>query len=30
VPTQPIAGVDPPQSVKANGQFLPITFGFRF
>jgi opacity protein-like surface antigen len=32
VPTQPIAGVDPvaPKSLKANGQFLPITLGFRF
>jgi opacity protein-like surface antigen len=32
VPTQPIAGVTPPtpKSLKANGQFLPITLGFRF
>lgn len=30
VPTQPIAGVSPPASLKANGQFLPITVGFRF
>jgi opacity protein-like surface antigen len=32
VPTQPIAGVTPtaPSSLKANGQFLPITVGFRF
>ena len=31
VPTQPIAGVPPPTgSLKANGQFLPITVGFRF
>jgi opacity protein-like surface antigen len=32
VPTQPIAGVPPtqPKSLKANGQFLPITIGFRF
>ena len=30
VPTQPIAGVSPPKSLKANGQFLPITVGFRF
>jgi len=30
VPTQPIAGVSPPSNLKANGQFLPITFGFRF
>jgi opacity protein-like surface antigen len=29
-PTQPIAGVSPPSSLKANGQFLPITVGFRF
>jgi opacity protein-like surface antigen len=30
IPTQPIAGVAPPSSLKANGQFLPITFGLRF
>jgi opacity protein-like surface antigen len=32
VPTQPIAGVTPatPKSLSANGQFLPITVGFRF
>ena len=30
IPTQPIAGVPPPTSRKANGQFLPITIGFRF
>jgi opacity protein-like surface antigen len=30
VPTQPIAGVEPPAKLKANGQFLPITIGFRF
>jgi opacity protein-like surface antigen len=24
------AGVTPPSNLKANGQFLPITFGFRF
>jgi len=32
VPTQPIAGVTPaaPKTLKANGQFLPITVGFRF
>ena len=29
-PTQPIAGVETPSSFKANGQFLPITVGFRF
>lgn len=29
VPTQPIAGADV-STKKANGQFLPITFGFRF
>jgi opacity protein-like surface antigen len=30
VPTNPIAGVDPPKSLNANGKFMPITFGFRF
>jgi len=30
VPTNPIAGVPPPTNLKANGQFLPITVGFRF
>jgi opacity protein-like surface antigen len=31
IPTGPIGGVSPPTgSLKANGQFLPITFGFRF
>jgi len=32
VPTQPIAGVPAatPKTLKANGQFLPITIGFRF
>jgi opacity protein-like surface antigen len=31
VPTQPIAGATvTPKSLSANGQFLPITFGFRF
>jgi len=30
VPTNPIAGVSAPSNLKANGQFLPITFGFRF
>ena len=32
VPTQPIAGVEPPSgnSLKANGKFLPITIGVRF
>jgi opacity protein-like surface antigen len=30
VPTQPIAGVPLPSTLKANGQFLPLTFGFRF
>ena len=29
-PAQPIAGVPPPSTFKANGQFLPITIGFRF
>ncbi len=27
---QPIAGTTTPKSLKANGQFLPITVGFRF
>ena len=31
VPTQPIAGASvTPKSLSANGQFLPITLGFRF
>jgi opacity protein-like surface antigen len=30
VPTNPIAGTNVPTNLKANGQFLPITFGFRF
>lgn len=32
VPTQPIAGVDPPAAgaLKATGKFLPITIGVRF
>jgi len=30
VPTNPIAGVNTPKSLNANGQFLPITVGFRF
>jgi opacity protein-like surface antigen len=30
VPSNPPAGFTPPSNLKANGQFLPITFGFRF
>jgi hypothetical protein len=29
-PSVPIAGATPPESRKANGQFVPITFGVRF
>jgi len=30
VPANLPAGFNPPSNLKANGQFLPITFGFRF
>ena len=30
VPSNPIAGSDTTSNLKANGQFLPIVFGFRF
>ena len=30
VPSNPIAGTTTPSTLKANGEFLPLTFGFRF